>query len=197
MNPDPTLTALLRSAVPQALLGAHQYQGQETVLVHAKELPAVARFLKEHPAAQFDVLMDLGGVDYLTFGKALKSAPSRSTPSPLPYYMNPKPVKDTWDRLVPDSAYRFEVVYHLYSSVHNHRLRVKVPLPSADPVVGSVTGLWAAADWFERETWDMYGIHFDGHPDLRRILMYEEFKGHPLRKDYPIYKRQPLMGPSN
>jgi hypothetical protein len=71
------------------------------------------------------------------------------------------------------------------------------PLPSADPVVGSVTGLWAAADWFERETWDMYGIRFDGHPDLRRILMYEEFEGHPLRKDYPIYKRQPLMGPSN
>lgn len=90
---------------------------------------------------------------------------------------------------------RFEVVYHLYSIPENHRLRVKAPVPEDDPVVPSAVGLWAAADWFEREVWDMFGIRFEGHPDLRRLLLYEEFVGHPLRKDYPINRRQPLLGP--
>ena len=92
---------------------------------------------------------------------------------------------------------RFEVVYHLYSVPHNHRLRLKVPVEEDDPVVPSAVPLWAAADWFEREAWDMFGIRFEGHPDLRRILLYEEFVGHPLRKDYRINKRQPLIGPKN
>lgn len=92
---------------------------------------------------------------------------------------------------------RFEVVYHLYSLAKNHRLRVKVPVEEADPHVPSLTAIWAAADWYEREVWDMFGIHFDGHPNLKRILMYEEFVGHPLRKDYPVNKRQPLIGPKN
>jgi NADH-quinone oxidoreductase subunit C len=92
---------------------------------------------------------------------------------------------------------RFEVVYHLYSVPHNHRLRLKVPVEEDDPVVPSAVPLWAAADWFEREVWDMFGIRFEGHPDLRRILLYEEFVGHPLRKDYRINRRQPLIGPKN
>jgi NADH-quinone oxidoreductase subunit C len=92
---------------------------------------------------------------------------------------------------------RFEVVYHLYSVPHNHRLRLKVPVEEDDPVTPSAAPLWAAADWFEREVWDMFGIRFDGHPDLRRILLYEEFVGHPLRKDYRINRRQPLIGPKN
>jgi NADH-quinone oxidoreductase subunit C len=92
---------------------------------------------------------------------------------------------------------RFEVVYHLYSVPHNHRLRLKTPVEEDDPVAPSAVGLWAAADWFEREVWDMFGIRFDGHPDLRRILLYEEFVGHPLRKDYRINRRQPLIGPKN
>ena len=90
---------------------------------------------------------------------------------------------------------RFEVVYHLYSLPHNHRLRVKTRVEEDDPVVPSSVPLWPIADWFEREVWDMFGIRFDGHPDLRRLLMYEEFEGHPLRKDYPINRRQPLIGP--
>ena len=90
---------------------------------------------------------------------------------------------------------RFEVVYHLYSVPHNHRLRVKVRVDEDDPVVPSATRLWPIANWFEREVWDMFGVRFDGHPDLRRILMYEEFVGHPLRKDYPVNRRQPLIGP--
>jgi NADH-quinone oxidoreductase subunit C len=92
---------------------------------------------------------------------------------------------------------RFEVVYHLYSVVENHRLRVKTPVEEDDPVVPSAVPLWSIADWFEREVWDMFGIRFEGHPDLRRLLLYEEFVGHPLRKDYPINRRQPLIGPKN
>ena len=92
---------------------------------------------------------------------------------------------------------RFEVVYHLYSLDKNHRLRIKVPVEEKGPVVPTVTGLWPAADWYEREVWDMFGIRFEGHPNLKRILMYEEFTGHPLRKDYPVNKRQPLIGPKN
>ncbi len=90
---------------------------------------------------------------------------------------------------------RFEVVYHLYSLAHNHRLRLKVRVEEEDAVVPTAVPLWPIANWFEREVWDMFGIRFEGHPDLRRLLMYEEFQEHPLRKDYPINKRQPLIGP--
>ena len=92
---------------------------------------------------------------------------------------------------------RFEVVYHLYSVAKNHRLRVKVICDDTTPSVPSVTALWESANWMEREVWDLYGIRFDGHPDLRRILLYDEFEGHPLRKDYPKERRQPLVGPRN
>jgi NADH-quinone oxidoreductase subunit C len=90
---------------------------------------------------------------------------------------------------------RFEVVYHLYSVGANHRVRIKVRVDEDDAVVPSAVPLWPIANWFEREVWDMFGIRFAGHPDLRRLLMYEEFVGHPLRKDYPINRRQPLIGP--
>ncbi|MFQ5451754.1 MAG: NADH-quinone oxidoreductase subunit C [Nitrospinaceae bacterium] len=92
---------------------------------------------------------------------------------------------------------RFEVVYHFYSLEYNNRLRVKIPVDERDCMVQSVTPLWKTANWYEREVWDLYGIKFKEHPNLRRILLYEEFKGHPLRKDYPINKRQPLIGPLN
>ena len=92
---------------------------------------------------------------------------------------------------------RFEVVYHFYSLKHNGRLRVKIPVSEDDCTIDSVSSLWKTANWYEREVWDLYGIKFKGHPDMRRILLYEEFKGHPLRKDYPINKRQPLIGPLN
>jgi NADH-quinone oxidoreductase subunit C len=88
---------------------------------------------------------------------------------------------------------RFEVVYHLYSLSKNHRLRVKIPVAGEDPVVDSLTPLWKGANWLEREVWDMFGIRFRGHPDLRRILLYEQFEGYPLRKDYPVNYRQPLV----
>ncbi len=88
---------------------------------------------------------------------------------------------------------RFEIVYHLYSLTHRHRLRIKSDIPEEDPVIDSATSLWKGANWFEREVWDMYGIRFNNHPDLRRILMYEDFEGHPLRKDYRKDKRQPTV----
>ena len=92
---------------------------------------------------------------------------------------------------------RFELVYHLYSVKRNHRVRIKSRVPEQDPEIASLVPLWPSADWMEREVWDLYGIRFRGHPDLRRILLYEEFEGHPLRKDYPKEKRQPLVGPRN
>jgi NADH-quinone oxidoreductase subunit C len=92
---------------------------------------------------------------------------------------------------------RFTLVYHLLSLPFNRRLRLKVSVEDGDPVLDSLTPWWGSANWLEREVWDMFGIRFRGHPDLKRILMYEEFEGHPLRKDYPIHKRQPLIGPKN
>jgi NADH-quinone oxidoreductase subunit C len=91
---------------------------------------------------------------------------------------------------------RFDVVYHLLSLKFGRRLRVKVRL-DADSPVDSLVLLWGNANWLEREVWDMFGIRFSGHPNLKRILLYEEFEGHPLRKDYPIHRRQPLIGPKN
>lgn len=90
---------------------------------------------------------------------------------------------------------RFEVVYHLYSLTKRHRLRLKVEATEEAPSVPSVIRVWKSANWMEREAWDLYGIKFEGHPDLRRVLLYPEFEGHPLRKDYPMEKRQPIVAP--
>jgi NADH-quinone oxidoreductase subunit C len=88
---------------------------------------------------------------------------------------------------------RFHVVYLLASLSRIERLTVKVKLAGENPALPSIADLWRNANWAERETYDMFGIGFEGHPDLRRILMYPEFVGHPLRKDYPVEKRQPLV----
>ncbi len=92
---------------------------------------------------------------------------------------------------------RFEVVYHFFSVANRLRLRVKAPVGGVEPEIDSLTSLWSIANWMEREVYDMFGIRFAGHPDLRRLLMYPEFQGHPLRKDYPYNKRQPLVGPQD
>ena len=88
---------------------------------------------------------------------------------------------------------RFEVVYMLYSIPLKHSIRLKVPLEESDLKVDTLSDVWRAANWGEREVWDMYGIQFKGHPDLRRVLLYEEFEGHPLRKDYPKRQSQPRL----
>ncbi len=92
---------------------------------------------------------------------------------------------------------RFEVVYHLYSMGRNHRVRIKARVSEDAPEIDSAVPLFPSANWMEREAWDLYGVRFRGHPDLRRILLYDEFEGHPLRKDYPKERRQPLVGPRN
>jgi NADH-quinone oxidoreductase subunit C len=92
---------------------------------------------------------------------------------------------------------RFEVVYHFFSLPNNSRVRIKVPVGGPEPEVESLAPLWQGANWFEREAWDMFGVRFRNHPDLRRLLLYPEFQGHALRKDYPITRRQPLVGPKD
>ncbi len=93
----------------------------------------------------------------------------------------------------PGRSARFEMVYHLFSLASNRRLRIKLSLPEQTAIVDSLVGFWKNANWLEREVFDMFGIRFEGHPDLRRLFMNEAFEGHPLRKDYPLRKRQPLI----
>ncbi len=150
------------------VIDTHAFRGDETIIIRPGALRAVAQFLKETPELDFNFLMDLTAVDYLNFGGGkIKKEP------------------------------RFEVVYHFYSLKHNQRLRLKVPVEEKNPEIDTLTDLWPSANWYEREVWDMFGIRFRGHPNLKRILMYEEFQGHALRKDYPFNKRQPLIGPVN
>jgi NADH-quinone oxidoreductase subunit C len=88
---------------------------------------------------------------------------------------------------------RFEMVYHLYSLSRNKRLRIKTRLSEKELRIASLTELWKNANWLEREVFDLFGVNFEGHPDLRRIFMYDGFEGYPLRKDYPLRKRQPRL----
>lgn len=91
----------------------------------------------------------------------------------------------------PEEDPRFEVNYHLFSTIHHNRLRLKVLLPEDSPTVSTVTHIWRTADWHERETFDLLGVKFEGHPDLRRILLPSDFDGHALRKDYPLRGYEP------
>ena len=189
-----TLIASVSDRFPDAVSASHAYRGDETVVLRREFLLEVARFLKEDPALQMNFLMDLTAVDYSKFGKSPAPAffsSSGVTVSPSSQI----PDADPWPG--PPGEARFVVVYHFFSLKHKHRLRLVVPVKDAEPELDSLTPLWAGADWLEREVWDMFGIRFKGHPNLKRILMYEEFEGHPLRKDYPVNKRQPLIGPVN
>ncbi len=94
-------------------------------------------------------------------------------------------------------APRFEVIYQLHSLEAGQRIRLRAQLEESDCEIDSINDLYPVANWLEREAWDMFGIVFTGHPELKRLLMYEPFEGHPLRRDYPIGKRQPLIGPKN
>jgi NADH-quinone oxidoreductase subunit C len=96
-----------------------------------------------------------------------------------------------------EKEFRFEVIYNLFSLQKNRRIFVKAQVHETQAELDSVSAVWPAANWYEREVWDMFGISFKGHPNLKRILMYEEFQGYPLRKDYPYNQRQPLIGPLN
>ena len=149
--------------------------------VEPADLLAVCRTLRDAPELKFEMLMDVAGVDYLHFGRdewqtisATRSGFSRGrvarTSAPDP-----------------DMPRRFGVVYQLLSITHNRRLRLRVKcLDTQEPVVDSVIDVWNSANWFEREAFDLFGILFRGHPDLRRILTDYGFIGHPFRKDFPL-----------
>jgi NADH-quinone oxidoreductase subunit C len=179
---------------PDAVSASHAYRGDATLILQGKFLLEVARFLKEDRALDMNFLIDLTAVDYSTFGK--RPAPAFFSSSGVAVRPSSQiPDRDPWPG--PPGQFRFTVVYHFYSLAQKHRLRLVVPVEEADPEVDSLISLWPGANWLEREVWDMFGIRFRGHPGLKRILMYDGFEGHPLRKDYPVKKRQPLIGPMN
>jgi NADH-quinone oxidoreductase subunit C len=177
-----------------AVGGAHAYRGDATVVISCDRLLDVSRTLRDDAAFQMNFLMDLTAVDFSAFGR--KAAPAFFASSGVAV-RPPAEIPDEHPWPGPPGGARFVLVYHLFSLPLKHRLRLEVPLEETDPEVDSVTALWAGADWLEREVWDMFGIRFRGHANLKRILMYEQFVGHPLRKDYPVNKRQPLIGPQD
>jgi NADH-quinone oxidoreductase subunit C len=148
----------------------------------AAALVEVCRTLRDSPQLRFEMLMDLAGVDYLHFGRddwETQSA-TRSGFSRARFAQTATPAD-------PDEPGRFAVVYNLLSLTHNQRLRLKVRCPDSDePVIDSLVDVWAGANWFEREAFDLFGILFRGHPDLRRILTDYGFIGHAFRKDFPL-----------
>ena len=143
------------------------------------------------PGDVYEPYQGAGGDDAIFVRKSRVDEVCRFLKTDPAMSMNLSPYITAVDYLGEDP--RFEVVYNLVSTVHNHRLRLRVKVPERDLVVQSVTPVWRGADWFERYCYDMYGILFANHPDLRRLLMYDEFVGWPLRKDYPLRGRQPLV----
>ena len=151
------LQAALQATLGDQIKVFKRERGEITITVAAADYPAVALALRDHPTLKFEQLIDLCGIDYSSW----KDRP--------------------WD------GPRYCVVSHLLSVSLNWRVRLKVFAPDDDvPVVASLTEVWAAANWFEREAFDMIGVIFDGHIDLRRILTDYGFIGHPLRKDFPV-----------
>ena len=150
--------------------------GDEIAYVKRESLLAVATFLRDDAAMAFDAPVFVTCLD-------LADWQHPNAPGGFPIALDAEG----------ELFYRFEVCYQLRSFKHRHRIRLKIRLGAGDPKLPSLAALWPAFDWQERETFDMYGIQFEGHPDLRRIYLYDEFVGYPLRKDYPKEKRQPLV----
>ncbi|KAA6185255.1 NADH-quinone oxidoreductase subunit C [Thiohalocapsa marina] len=153
--------------------------GELTLTLPAAELLRVCGALRDDPALRFEQLIDLCGVDYAAYGQSEWDT-SEASNTGFGRGVDRDMAFDV------DDPQRFAVVYHLLSLEHNRRLRLKVRVGGAQPMVDSIVGLWSVADWFEREAFDLYGILFRGHPDLRRILTDYGFVGHPFRKDFPL-----------
>lgn len=147
--------------------------GDEIAYVQRARLAEVAAWLRDDPQMAFDHAMFVTCIDLLE----LRRPDEHGAVRPVDI----------------DAVGRFELCVQLRSLAHRHRVRLKVRLPEQDPKVASLTPLWPSLHWQERETFDMYGVRFEGHPDLRRIYLYDEFVGYPLRRDYPKEKRQPLV----
>jgi len=156
------LAESVRGALGDKLIETQVRHGELTINVHAEDIFTASEMLRDDPILAFDTLIDLCGIDYLMYGDDLSE-------------------KNNF------KSRRFAVIYHLLSVDRNHRLRIRVLAENNDfPVVDSVTDIWPVANWFEREAFDLYGVVFTGHPDLRRILTDYGFIGNPFRKDFPI-----------
>ena len=158
--------------------------GELTFAVASGDLIEIATALRDETEFGFEQLIDVCGIDYLTYGEVEWSTQS-ATEEGFSRGVEREPViVDEADGFDPQ---RFAVVYHLLSVGNNKRLRLRVFTGTGNPpIVPSVVGIWNSANWFERETFDMFGVLFDGHPDLRRVLTDYGFIGHPFRKDFPL-----------
>jgi NADH-quinone oxidoreductase subunit C len=176
------LAAAVALALPRELRGVANHCAELTYEVESKDLLAAATLLRDGAGLKFEMCMDVCGVDYLEHGRA-EWKTQDATSSGFSRGVARGPAIDA-----PVAAgTRFAVVYHLLSISLNHRLRLRVFCgDDAEPMVDSLAGIWAGVDWFERETFDMFGILFRGHPDLRRLLTDYGFIGHPFRKDFPL-----------
>ncbi|MEJ2591841.1 MAG: NADH-quinone oxidoreductase subunit C [Candidatus Thiodiazotropha sp.] len=153
--------------------------GEVTLVVPPDQLIAVATRLRDDETFRFEELMDVCGVDYSTYGKSewmTDAAPDMGFGRGVQKIGQLEAMEEN----------RFAAVYHLLSISHNLRLRLRVFVDTAAPIVASLVSVWESANWFEREAFDLFGILFDGHPDLRRILTDYGFIGHPFRKDFPL-----------
>ena len=157
-----SLSLCLQNALGSALLQTSTRLDELTIVVSAHVLTQTMRTLRDHADCRFEQLIDLCGLDYSEYGNGVR-------------------VLDHGD------GARFAVVYHLLSVSLNQRVRVRVFCPDDDlPLIASMVDIWPSANWYEREAFDLYGIVFEGHPDLRRILTDYGFIGHPFRKDFPL-----------
>jgi NADH-quinone oxidoreductase subunit C len=149
-------------------------------------------FIKERLGAKVIAAMQAQGDDVVLLDAAGLRESFRilkEEPRPGFNFLSDITAVDYWKKKEP----RFELVYQLVSLTEKRRLRVRVPVAESEPAVESLTPLWPGANFLEREVWDLFGISFTGHPDLRRVLLYDEFEGHPLRKDYPVNLWQPRV----
>ncbi len=193
-----SLAAAVAAAFPSGLHKSPNPSGELTYEIPADRLLEVAGVLRDDPQLKFEMCMDVCGIDYLEHGLAewktqsattsgFSRGVSRSVDSDAARKTDAAGTTGAAGPTGVTAGHRFAVVYHLLSISLNHRLRLRVFCPSAaEPMVDSVTGIWAGTDWFERETFDLFGILFRGHPDLRRLLTDYGFIGHPFRKDFPL-----------
>ena len=174
------LAARLKERFEDQLSQCWLSRGEVTAEIPAVRLREVCMALRDEPEFAFEQLMDLCGVDYSTYGQAdwqTEAASNQGFSRGVAQAIRPAAGGD---------RPRFAVVYHLLSLKHNRRLRLRVYAPEDPPRVDSVVDIWASSNWFEREAFDLFGILFEGHPDLRRILTDYGFIGHPFRKDFPL-----------
>jgi NADH-quinone oxidoreductase subunit C len=179
----------LRESLGDRIQALESARGEVMVQVAPDDLVQVCHTLRDDPDLRFEQLMDLAGVDYLEYGLAEWSTQQASTTGFSRGVQPAHHARFKFDDLPPRrrEGPRFAVAYQLLSVTHNWRLRLKVFCADDDfPMVPSVVSVWSSANWYEREAFDLFGIVFDGHPDLRRILTDYGFVGHPFRKDFPL-----------